>query len=434
MVTRIRKINYIYNTSGLFILTVYIPSGSIYENIGANKDKAIDGVSHMLEHIVYKRTEKYTGQEVLKAFTSIGGIFNASTDKDETMFYVKTLTENFELATSLIHNIVVKPVLKAEDIEIERQVVLEELAKYQDDMSDAIYEESTPVLLDKSNIYSPPVIGQKRHLKKMSIEEIIKYYRERYQDIMVVISCDENHRGKIHKYVTKLFGRNGFVDFYEPKLESLSLRFEKKENVKIVSADIHQYNTVVLLPSFKYADMKNSTILNFLKYCLCDAGLYSILTYEMREKRGLVYHVSMDNERRRYLGVLRTSFATSNKNIISILKVMFDVINNIKSNGLTVKNLAFFKTSYANHLQYRFTNDEYRAAWIGENLFYGCVSSEAELLKFVKSITNDDIKRICSEVFSYDKMGIYSTGSYEDIKQIKKEVNDLLLEQIKIQD
>ena len=410
----------------MFILTVYIPSGSIYENIGANKDKAIDGVSHALEHVLFKRTVKYTGQEILKAFTSIGGIYNASTDKDETMFYVKTLTENFELATSLIHNIVVKPVLKAEDIEIERQVVLEELAKYQDDMSDAIYEDSTPVLLDKSNIYSPPVIGQKRHLQKMSVEEIIKYYRERYQDIMVVISCDKNHRGKIHKYVTKLFGRNGFVDFYEPKLEPLSLRFEQKEKVKIVSADIHQYNTVVLLPSFKYADMKNSTILNFLTYCLCDAGLYSILTYEMREKRGLVYHVSMDNERRRYLGVLRTSFATSNKNIISILKVMFDVINDIKSNGLTVKKLAFFKTSYTNHLQYRFTNAEYRAAWTGENLFYGCISSETELLKFVKSISNDDIKRICSEVFRYDKMGIYSTGSYDDIKQIKKDVNNLL--------
>ena len=430
MVTRIRKINYIYNTSGLFILTVYIPSGSIYENIGANKDKAIAGVSHCLEHMLFKRTEKYTGQEILKAFTSIGGIYNASTDKDETMFYVKTLTENFELATSLIHNIVVKPVLKAEDIEIERQVVLEELAKYQDDMSDAIYEDSTPVLLDKTNIYSPPVIGQKRHLQKMSVEEIIKYYRQRYQDIMVVISCDKNYRGKIHKYVTKLFGRNGFVDFYEPKLEPLSLRFEKKEKVKIVSADIHQYNTVVLLPSFKYTDMKNSTILNFLTYCLCDAGLYSILTYEMREKRGLVYHVSMDNERRRYLGVLRTSFATSNKNIISILKVMFNVINDIKYNGLTVKNLSFFKTSYINHLQYRFTNDEYRAAWTGENLFYGCVSSETELLKFVKSITNDDIKRICSEVFSYDKMGIYSTGSYDDIKQIKKDINNLLVDQI----
>ena len=424
-----RKINYLYNKSNIFIITVYVPCGSIYEQYGKYAKKQFAGLSHFIEHLLFKHTENFTGKEILQEFTRIGGYYNASTDKDQTMFYVKTLTESYKTAVDLLYDIVVKPVFVEDDIKAERKVVLEELAQTKDDLGDALYEESTYTHLAKKNIYSSPVIGKSTHLQSIKIEDVIHFYKQHYSDIMVVINCDEMYKKEIQRYVSLKFGKNDGITFFNPRMQEESNKHhtKDKERFKITINDTYQYNTSILFPSFEYCDSENNTILNFIKYCLTDAGLYSILTYEIREKRGLVYSIRMNNESMRYLGMLRITFATSNKDIVYIMSVILDILDNIKKNGLSKHDLQYFKDSYRNYMMYKFTNEEYRASWYGDNLFYGTGQTQQDFLKNITNINNDDIKRVSSTVFQYNKMGFYSNGNYDDKKKIMNTIHKDIL-------
>lgn len=427
-VARVNKVNYLYNTNNLFIITVYVPCGSIYESYGIMKKKNYHGLSHFIEHLLFKHTENFTGKEILQEFTRIGGYYNASTDKDQTLYYVKTLTENYKTAIDLLYDIVIKPVFSKQDINTERKVVLEELAQSKDDFGDTLYEESTYTLLSKDNIYAPTVIGKKSHLQAIKIDDIIKYYKKHYQHVMVVVNCDKRSSADIKEYVSMKFGTNEKVSFYNPKMYIEANRFctDINDRLQIELNDTYQYNTTILFPSYAFSKSKKNTILNFIKYCLTDAGLYSILSYEIREKRGLVYSIRMYNERMRYLGTLRVTFATSNKDIVSILGVILGVFNNIKKHGLSDDDLKYFKDSYKNYMMYKFTNEEYRASWHGDNLFYGSKQTQQDLMKHITNLTNDDIKKISKEVFQYDKMGFYTNGNYDNKNKIYKSLQEII--------
>jgi predicted Zn-dependent peptidase len=427
-VEKIKRINYIFNNSNVFIITVYIPCGSIYENYGKYKNKNFSGLSHFIEHLLFKHTENFTGKEILQEFTRIGGYYNASTDKDQTLFYVKTLTESYKTAIDLLYDIIVKPIFLEEDVNTERRVVLEELAQSKDDFGDTLFEDSTYTLLSKKNIYALPVIGKSTHLRGVKVEDILQYYRKHYKNIMIVVNCDERYKKEIQKYVSLKFGKNDKISFYNPKMHKESNRFQTQESerFRISVNDTYQYSTSILFPSYEFCDSKNNTILNFIKYCLTDAGLYSMLSYEIREKRGLVYSIRMNNERMRYLGLLRISFSTSNKDITNILGVIFDVLDNIKKYGLSKEDLTYFKDSYKSNMMYKFTNEEYRASWYGDNLFYGTKQTQNDLLQDITKISNNDIKKIAKDVFQYDKMGLYSNGKYDNEKELYKSLQEVV--------
>lgn len=387
----------------------------MYENYGSNKTKKLAGVSHFLEHLLFKHTENFTGVEILQEFTRIGGYYNASTDKDETMFYVKTLTENYQIATDILYDIVVKPIFLRDDVKTERKVVLEELAQTMDDFSEELYDESTTTLIPKNNPYYPSVIGKKTHLQDMNMEDIVMYYKQHYKDFMIVINCDKQHFNNISKYVQKKFGIDikSVSNFDDPQFLKVSQVLQQPEKmIRVELTDTFQYNTSILFPSFRYCEVRKHLLLNFVKFCLTDAGLYSILSYEIREKQGLVYSIKMSNERMRYLGILRMNFATSNKDIVNIVGIIMSILFDLKLHGLSRDKLKYFKESYKNHMMYKFTNEEYRASWYGDNFFYGTSQNEKDLFDGIISITNKDIKNICREVFQFKRMGIYTNGNY----------------------
>lgn len=411
-------VHFIHNTNGMFILSVYIPSGSIYENTG------LRGISHFLEHLLFKHTENYTGNELLKLFTQLGGYYNASTDKDETIFYVKTMAENYQLATDIIYDIVVKPLFNVKDITIERKVVLEESARLQDSLDDIIYDESTSTLLPSNNIYSTPVIGMKSHLKNMRVSDIKRYYKDRFKNMMVLVNCDKSYLSNVKAYI-----KGKFIDSQrlpdDPHLYSLSQQFHSV--VKVIDADINQYNTVLLFPSYRFSEVKANVILQFLQFCLTDAGLYSLLVYEIREKRGLVYNIKFTNERHRYLGLTRIVFATSNKDTVNVVRVILDLLKDIGKNGLSSDTLLYFKQSCTNFYRFKFANEEYRTSWHGHNMFYGCQLTEEKMIEMIASISNDDIQRVVTDVFCSKFKGVYTMGRYGDtVGDIKQAIQALL--------
>lgn len=417
-----KRVNYLYNNDGLFFMTVYVPSGSIYEHVGKFKEMQLSGTSHFLEHLLFKHTENFSGKEILQNFAELGGYYNASTDKDQTMFYVKTLSDNYRLAIDLLTDIVLKPKFRRSELRTERQVVLEEYVQTQDSADDMMYEGSNRTILGHDNIYRPPIIGLKSHLHRVSFEKLWEYYHARFKHVMILVNCDNKHAKLAQQYMaTKLSGDlSVVVDFDEHVYQKPSLIWqEPSKRVAIDLVESYQYNTVMSYPAFPYKNVHSGIVLNFLKFCLTDAGLYSILSYELREKRGLVYSIKTTNDRMRYLGVFRIAFGTSNKDVASIVRVVQEILADLATNGMEKDTLRFFKTSYLNHLKYRFVSEDHKTNWHGDNLFYGVKMNEKMLFDAIDGINNSEIKRVTQDVFSSQKLCIYTMGNYRDVKRLR---------------
>lgn len=422
----VKKINFLYNDTGLFILQVYVPSGSIYEH---ESNKKIYGISHFLEHLLFKNTENYSGKELLESFTKLGGYYNASTDKDETVFYVKTMTDNYELAIELLYNIVCKPIFTKEEVEKERKVILEEYAETKDDLEDTVYENGMKSFLCKDNIYYNSVIGIKTHLETINIKDIIKYYSYRFKECIILVNCDKKFKNQIKNLLYQTFGQEKKLHFNEifslHKTACIEIKINKRIN--IIANKTTQYNSQMIFKGFKFSNIVENTILDFIKYCMTSAGLFSILYYKLREEKGLVYSITLTNEKFRYLGLVKITFGTSNKDTYNIISVIMQILSDFKINGLDQQRLNFFKESYINNIRYKLTNEEYRTMWHGKNLFYGVQFSEKKFIQTIQSITNEDIKRIANKVFNNQQMSVMTIGPYKDHKTLHENLNLITL-------
>jgi predicted Zn-dependent peptidase len=262
------------------------------------------------------------------------------------------MTENYQLAIKLLYDIVCKPVFTKEEIEKERKVILEEYAETKDDLEDTVYENGMKSFLCKENIYHNSVIGKKTHLETMNIKDIIKYYNYRFKECIILVNCDKKFKNNIKYLLYQTFGQAKNINFNENKFihNAKCIHKNRDKRINIIINKTTQYNSQIIFKSFKYSNIVENTILDFIKYFMTSAGLFSILYYKLREEKGLVYSITLTNEKFRYLGLVKITFGTSNKDTYNIINVIMQILTDLKMNGLDEQRLKFFKESYINNL------------------------------------------------------------------------------------
>lgn len=414
-----QNINFIYNSNKIFHIYIYVPSGSVYES---EKER---GISHMLEHMVMKHTKEYTEKELLKEMMVVGGSYNAITEKDMTCYYYRTHMDNYKKVTDIMRDVIKNPVFNKNEFQVEKNVVLEELQKH-NDIENRLYTISLSTILNNNNAYVNNVGGEPESVSKLTLASLKRYFNERYKDVVVLVNCDESRKGEVKRHVFSRFGKpkpiniNSLKDVY-----SLNATSFVSKIVVINNKNTNQYITYINFLSFSKSMVKENTILNFIRYVLISSGLNSILLYELRAKRGLVYSIASENKPYRYLGLLTMMVATSNKNTSRILSVIFDIMLKLQRKGLSKKSLGLYKQGYLNQKNYDFTNDKYRTMWHGFNAFYENNVSQDELIDIIKNITNEEIIEISRRVFDYEHVGVLSYGNYKNAETIERRIYDL---------
>jgi len=413
----VQKIKFIYNKNNNFHIFIYVPAGSIYEN---DKNR---GISHMLEHMVLKHTKQYNEMGLLEEITSLGGSYNAITDRDTTFYYIMTNSDNYKKSCDILHSVVCEPTFYPHELDLERKVVLEEISKRNDNDA-ALINLSYLTVLDKNNKYAIPIEGYAKTLNNITVKDLVKYFKEHYSDFNILVNCDFKIKDEVEKYVIHKFGPNKEVNFTNIGMIYESLAFNSK--LFVIQRSYTQYTTHILFPSFPRSMIKENVILTFIKYFLSSAGLYSILMLELRSKRGLIYSISSMNEVYRYLGVFRFAISTSDKKSDQIINIVLDILHKLKLNGLNNKLLNYYRKGFLNEQKYAFTNTEFITALKGEQLFYDCDIGYDEYAEIIKNITNDDIKDISKRLFDFSKIGILSYGNYSNLNTMKKQITDLV--------
>lgn len=249
------------------------------------EEESQSGISHFLEHMAFKGTEKRSALEIAKEIEMVGGYMNAFTSRENTVYYVKVLKEYLPLAIDILSDIIQNSIFSSEEIERERGVILQELASGEDAPDDVVFDYYYETLFKEQPI-GRPIIGNKKTISAFQKEDFQNYIGTKYNAGNMVLAVAGNaEHGKVVDLATKFFTKLKKAEV----VKSLSANYVGGEFIK-ANKELNQVQFVLGYKGFSLFDDK----IYALKIAnnVLGGGMSSRLFQEIREKRGLVYTVS----------------------------------------------------------------------------------------------------------------------------------------------
>jgi predicted Zn-dependent peptidase len=282
--------------SGIRIVSEYIPDvrsvtlGVWFEVGSRNELGDQQGYSHFLEHIVFKGSAKYSARTIAELIDGVGGYLNAFTSREYTCYYASVLDQDFPLAADILKEMLLNPLFAAEEIERERQVILEEIKASQDLPEDQVHELFYELLWPEHPL-GRSILGTESSISQVTQEDLIAYYRQHYTPDQVVIAAAGNIE---HQALVDQFARE--FDALNQNLRKADICLAKPtpthSQIYTVAKDLEQVHICCGGSGLNRSDPNLETLR--LLDTLVGGGMSSRLFQELRENRGMVYNVYSD--------------------------------------------------------------------------------------------------------------------------------------------
>ena len=420
------KLNKLSN--GLRVLTVSLPSMesstiTIWVKTGSrNETKQIGGISHFLEHMVFKGSKKRpSAKEIAVVIDSIGGEFNASTSKEWTNFHIKARNEALPIAFDVLSDMVLNPLLKSEDIEREKGVILEELAMYEDTPMFKIGDVFEN-LIYKYNSLGRDIIGTQDSIKGVKRADFVKYREKHYGiDNLLITVAGGTKEKEILKLAEKYFG--GLKNNNKEKIEKFKTD-QKKPRVSLHSKKKEQAHFIL---GFLGNQMGNKDrFVESILSVILGRGMSSRLFTEVREKRGLAYSVRTSTDRYADTGYIGTYAGVDIKRIDEAIKVVLNEHYQLASgkNMITSDELKKAKEYVKGHLALSLEDTRRVGSFFGiKELLLGKVETPEDFFSGIDKVTINDVLRVAKECFVSERLNLAIIGPYKDQKRFEKLVS-----------
>lgn len=392
--------------SGLRIVTEAVPevrsaAFGIWVNVGSrDEDARSAGASHFLEHLLFKGTKRRSSLEISSAIESVGGEMNAFTTKEYTCFYARVIDTDLPMAIDVISDLITSSLCRPEDVDAERNVVLEEIAMRDDDPSDLVHEVFAESFYGK-NALARSILGSVETIKKIKRDAIFDYYQKRYRPDQIVVSVSGNikHR-KVIAAIESALSRDGFLDRHgAPEIRKSDPFTRSKGSVGLLARKSEQAHLFFGLPSVDRDDPRRFAV-GVLSAAL-GGGMSSRLFQEVREKRGLAYSVYAYAQQFSGTGHLGFYAGTAPKNAKEVIRVFRGVLEEVAASGLNSEELLRAKGAVRGSLVLSQEDSGSRMSRIGKSeLVYGHVASFDEILGRIDSVDSGAITSIAGELLS----------------------------------
>jgi predicted Zn-dependent peptidase len=264
---------------------VWVPVGS------RDETPALAGTSHFLEHLLFKGTATRSALDIASAMDAVGGEVNAFTEKEHTCYYATVLDRDIALAIDIVSDVVLDATLTPQDVDVERGVVLEEIAMRDDDPSDLVHDEFAAALFGDAPL-GRPILGTEESIAALTRPQVRGYYRRRYTpDSMVVAVAGNVRHAEVVRLVRRAFANrlDAALDSRPPRAAAGRLQVIPARNVRVRSDDTEQANVVLGCAGLSRHDPRRFA-LGVLSAAL-GGGMSSRLFQRIREERGLAYSV-----------------------------------------------------------------------------------------------------------------------------------------------
>ena len=404
--------------NGLRIVTANMPhtrsvTVALYYGVGSRYEaKRLGGISHFIEHMVFKGTERRPLPQIIsEAIEGVGGYLNASTGLETTNYYAKVPSKHFAMALDVLTDMLDQPLFKPDDIEKERQVIIEEINATLDSPSDLVGELHSELLWGDQPV-GRPVGGTRESVGAATRDDLLGYLKSHYVPPNLVVSVAGNiQHDEVVEQVNKVFG--GYPRGEQPPAFSAATQPEARPRVLLHQKDTEQTNLVMGLPALSAFDPDRYK-LDLLNSILGD-GMSSRLFVELRENMGLAYSVGSYTRKMADTGEFGIyggmDVERAKDSIIAALAEMAK----LKHEPVGEDELTKVKEYRKGGMVLGLEDTAGVAMWGGgQELRYGRIYSVDEVTAELDAVTPEDIMTMANRYFIGDHLALAVVGPYDN--------------------
>ncbi len=407
---------------GLRVVTEYVPSVrsasvGVWVNVGSRDEgPSVAGAAHFLEHLLFKATPTRGSVEISQAVDAVGGELNAFTAKEHTCYYAHVLDDDLELAVDLVADVVLNGVCAPEDVELERDVVLEEIAMRDDDPEDTIGDVFLSSMFGDHPV-GRPVIGSVDSVSAMTRDQLHSFHVRRYiPERMVVAVAGNIEHDRVVQLVRKHFGAR-LVKGRPPLPHRRGTgRVAGRPDLTLVHRDSEQTHLFlgVRIPGRHWEHRWALSVLN----TALGGGLSSRLFQQIRETRGLAYSVYSSIDTFADSGTFSVYAACLPERFDEVARVTAEVLETVVRDGITESECHIAKGSLRGGLLLGLEDSASRMNRIGRSeINYGEYRSVDSTLNNIAEVTLEDVNAVAAKVLS-GRYGAAVLGPYRSTRSL----------------
>jgi predicted Zn-dependent peptidase len=392
-------------------VAVFVKAGTAYET------KSINGISHFLEHMCFKGTQKRPRAiDISSEFEIMGATFNAFTDRDMTGYYAKVAWPNAHKAIDLIADIYLNSLFSPQEIEKEKGVIIEEINMYEDQPQAKAHQ-----ILEKIMYGNQPagwdIAGTKENIKKITRQDFINYRSQHYISQKTIVAL----AGKISLKEAKEIAQQYFGQVKRGKVIKPKpvVDFQKKPSLAVWTKDSDQSHLAI---GFKTMPVYSSKIyiLGILSRIL-GGGMSSRLFQKIREEMGAAYYVGSSSIPYATHGYLKISAGVAHDKVYQVIEAIVNEIKNIVEKGVNQKELDIAKEHKIGTFLTSLETSTDLAFYYGEReLLELKIKDPKEVVKKIKSVTKDQVSRLAKQIFKNSSLNFVIVGPYKSTDKFKK--------------
>ncbi len=388
-------------------LGIWVENGSRHESAPQN------GISHFIEHLLFKGTERRSAAEIAEEMDAVGGVINAFTSKEQTCYYAKVLDENLPLAIDLLTDIFLHSSFDAEEIERERSVILQEISQAEDTPDDYVHDLFS-VDFFKDHPIARPICGRLDTVNSFQRADIVDFFKTRYRPRRVIVAAAGNLRHD--QLVAEMTERLGMVgDGSEPV--AAILEGESKpamaSGVYPHSKDLEQVHLCLGMAGVAQGDPRRypAYVLN----TLLGGGMSSRLFQEIREKRGKAYSVYSFSSSYKDVGYLGVYAGTSVESAEEVVDLVVKELRKLAAGEITDDELTRTRGQLVGGMMLGLESTDSWMSHIARNeIYFGKAVTTEEICQRIRAVSRDEVAHLADSLFHPEEMTLTLLGDFKD--------------------
>jgi predicted Zn-dependent peptidase len=418
-----RKVHKEILPNGLVVITepmehVHSVSVGIWVRSGSRREPAeLNGVSHFIEHMVFKGTNRRTAEDIAREVDSVGGMLDAFTAKEMVCFNSRVLGEHLPRVFDIIADMAVDPKFDNEDIAREQSVVLEEIRMTQDNPEDLVHE------LFSQNFWAPhplgkPILGTPETVSSFTREALFEWFRASYAPNNLVITAAGNLKHEeLVKLVSDRFGKlepvkNGATDPAPKAAPHITLRSK---------AELEQVHVCIGLEALPLTDQRRFAV--SVMNNVLGGGMSSRLFQNIREKMGLAYAIFSDLSSYRDAGVLSVYAGTSLETAGKLVRCVLDEFKRMRDEKMPEDELRRAKDHLKGATLLALEGSGQRMNSLARyHMYFDRYFSPEELIEMLEAVTVDEVQTIAHSFFQSDRLAASVVGSLDGFNLTREEL------------
>jgi predicted Zn-dependent peptidase len=399
----------------------YLRSVSIGIWVGTgsrNESQSNNGISHFIEHMLFKGTDNRSAREIADSIDSIGGQLNAFTGKECTCYYTKTLDSHADIALDVLSDMFFNSRFEEKDIEVEKKVILEEIGMYEDSPEELVHDILSETVWEDNSL-GLPILGTRETLLNINKDKIKAYINERYLPQNTVIAVAGNfEEDRIIDVIKEKFGGWNASGKDSKTIEDAKFKVNSKIKVK----DTEQIHICMGFEGVAHGSDELYPLLAVNN--VLGGGMSSRMFQKIREEKGLVYSIYSYPSSYKNAGLFTIYAGMNAEHLEKVVELIIKEIKILLKEGLSKDELEKSKEQLKGSYILGLESTSSRMNSMGKSeVLMDRIYTPDEILKKIDAVNQESVERVIKQIFCLDKISFAIVGNIKKEIDIRKIIN-----------